>query len=631
MKWRTVILALAILVASQILFWIMVSVAERQARPVDLSSRDHVEFQILDEAGEPIRDGQRFKAEYQGTSGYRADAVEEGETDLFGVLFEVKDKRQQLAFFMAIRENLKEVKVNGITVQPDVPLQELRGPITSEPAYFLLPMGAIQVGTNILTISKEHDGMVSSLPEFTIGPAQALAGAYRWKNRYLVDIPLAGVAILAFTIALCLAVNWPREDSGRMRWLIVLLASSLLFTVSMTFNPVELPLVATGAVIIGFQLLIGLSLAKFVAYDTMARPLVHKLVAGVTALAAIVLGGLYGASLLNQDWFETLFPLAVWRSFWFVAAMCLPSILALCWTCAKDNGERLFERMIVIICLTTFAIDRLSSSFDFYSPFDRSLPISLYWSPIVGGLLGLGMILALARQAGEARRTVTQSNEILAAKLTEQDAELARQYQAQKQMLQRQVMLEERQRIVRDMHDGIGGQLLGLMMQVRGGGAEPKVIEEGLQSSIADLRLIVDSMDTADEGLAQTLRSFEHRVRPQVEAAGIAFTVEHGLGEDQPGPGPRPTLQILRIIQEAVTNAMRHSGAREIALRSRLGDDGQIHISVEDDGQGMPAEITGGRGLTSMGSRAEAVGGTLTFDSGARGTCVHLAFPVPQA
>jgi signal transduction histidine kinase len=417
-----------------------------------------------------------------------------------------------------------------------------------------------------------------------------------------------------------------------MRWLIGFLASSMLFTLTLTFNPVseQLPLSVSGGMVIAFQVVIALTMAKYVAFDVDASRNVHRAISWIVALATVILSGVYAASFWSDALFELAFPFAVWRSFTFNILMTVPCILALCWTIASGKRDRWLERMIVIVCLSTFAMDRLSSSFDIYSPFDPTLPISLYWSPIVGSLLGMGMIFSLARQASEARRTVVQSNEILAARLDEQNAELSRSYDAQKQMLQRQVMLEERQRIVRDMHDGIGGQLLGLMMQVRQGGVEKKQVEEGLQSSIADLRLIVDSMDSAEDGLAETLRSFEHRVRAQVEAAGMAFTVEHGLDEGKPGPGPRPTLQILRILQEAVTNAMRHSGASAIALSSRMGDDGLIHISISDNGKGMPPEIKGGRGLTSMRSRAEAVGGSLDIDSSDAGTILSLTLPTPD-
>ena len=109
----------------------------------------------------------------------------------------------------------------------------------------------------------------------------------------------------------------------------------------------------------------------------------------------------------------------------------------------------------------------------------------------------------------------------------------------------------------------------------------------------------------------------------------MTFSVEHGLDDDMPGPGPRPTLQILRILQEAVTNAMRHSGGSEIALRSRQQADGMVRIEISDNGAGMPAVIKGGRGLASMRSRAEAVGAMLDIESGEGGTGLSLTLPAP--
>jgi len=629
---RQGIVAALALAVSQLLFWGMVTVAERQSRPDDLASRPYIEFQVLDEADQPIENGRWFRAVYAGTSGYRVDAEAEGTTDLFSIPFIVEDAEEPLALFIAIRENLKEVKVNGVTVQADAPLSELQGPVTSEPAYFLLPRGALRPGVNVLTIAKDHEGMVSALPEFSIGPAQELAQAYRWKSRYLVDIPIAGIAILAFTIALCLAVNWPREDQPRMRWLMGFLGSNMLFTLTMTFNPLSegIPLAVSGGIIISFQILISLTMAKYVVFDIGAPRQVHRAILWITGAAALILGGIYTASLLSDSLFEIAFPLAIYRSFTFNILMTIPCILALCWAIGRGARDRWLERMIVIVCLSTFAMDRLSSSFDITSPFDPSLPISLYWSPIVAALLGSGMILSIAREASEARRTVVQSNAILAAELVQQNAKLEASYEAQKQLLQREVMLVERQRIVRDMHDGIGGQLLGLMMQVRGGGASPVEVEQGLQASIADLRLIVDSMDSAEEGLAETLRSFEHRVRSQIEAAGIAleFFAEVDEAIDL---GPRPTLQVLRILQEAVTNAMRHSGARRITVKSLAPAGGPIRIAISDDGTGLPEGYRRGRGLTSMETRARNLGGALTIESGPGGTCLTLDVPVSAA
>ena len=74
---------------------------------------------------------------------------------------------------------------------------------------------------------------------------------------------------------------------------------------------------------------------------------------------------------------------------------------------------------------------------------------------------------------------------------------------------------------------------------------------------------------------------------------------------------------------------MRHSGGTKISLISRVDDDGLIRISIRDDGKGLPAEIKGGRGLTSMRSRAEAVGGDLRIDGNESGTTLSLIIPGP--
>jgi len=135
-------------------------------------------------------------------------------------------------------------------------------------------------------------------------------------------------------------------------------------------------------------------------------------------------------------------------------------------------------------------------------------------------------------------------------------------------------------------------------------------------------------MDTSEEGLASSLRALEHRVRPQVEAAGIRFTVEHGLPEDLPGLGPRQTLQVLRIMQEGVTNALRHSGARNLAVASRLDGAGRLEVLIVDDGKGLPDVIAGGRGLASMHGRAAQLGGILAVSGSPAGTTLALTVPL---
>jgi two-component system, NarL family, sensor histidine kinase UhpB len=615
--------ALLMLLASQFLFWAVVGVTEHAARPVGMKMQPDVHYVLYDKAGEPISGSWELKADRDRHRGYFAVGSKTADHAIFSVLFTVEDSTKPLALFLQNRENIDEIRLNGVPIQPDKPLRRLQGDVSTETALYPLPGRYLQNGTNVFYIKTTELDPSISLSPFAVGPTDQFQSAYRLRSWLEVDIPVAGVAILLFTIALCLVVNWPHEDRIRMRWLIAFLGINAVSTLFFTLSPqagggLAIPV----SFLVLINLVLGMSAARYAILDTGSNHRWPFFAAG--AFAAVILLGAAILALFFPDYPVAPYRFAILASHFGAILLTAMAIGILIRRTAVTRGERWLERLVLIFCLTTFAFDRLSNFVDLYAPFNPDWPISLYWSPIVGPLLGIGMVLSLARQAGEARREVTQSNQILAARLTEQDAALSRSYDAQKQMLQRQVMLEERQRIVRDMHDGIGGQLLGLMMQVRSGGVDKVEVEQGLQSSIADLRLIVDSMDSAEDGLAETLRSFEHRVRAQVEAAGIALVFHHDIDEGI-DLGPRPTLQVLRILQEAVTNAMRHSGASQIEV-SGVARAGQgIAITIKDNGGGLPETVRRGRGLTSIETRAHNLGGTLSVNSSKRGAELCLS------
>jgi signal transduction histidine kinase len=88
--------------------------------------------------------------------------------------------------------------------------------------------------------------------------------------------------------------------------------------------------------------------------------------------------------------------------------------------------------------------------------------------------------------------------------------------------------------------------------------------------------------------------------------------------------------QMLRIIQEALTNARRHSGARRV-LVSLESSGGDLVVEISDDGQGFGPDMVFGVGLSSMRERAAAIGGELQVESNVgRGTRVRLRAPLPQ-
>lgn len=611
-------------------FWSAIYWGESAVRPDGLKSRASVEYWPVDAQGNVMPSAKPRTAPYFNDPMYRSTVEEGGSRVAFHIPFNVSKPQNDLAFFIGATPGLQEIRLNGQVIQPNIPLDTLRGAADGTALYYVLPPALVRPGANEIQVFVEPQSTILALAPFHIGPATEAARATSMVDLITNNIPIIAISFLIFATLLCYVTNWPSEDRGRIRSLMILMALWAARTYLITFQtPFEVPFLITSFLYYLLEASVIIAFARhLLAGELQGARLMNWMgwlwIALLTYLILITAAG-FAIGPAIRDWFKAV---AYFNSF-ILLVVAISGLGALAWGLASRRDGRWLERLALMFCLLALFVDAGDSAFDLNLPF-ADLPLTFYAAAPAGLLLGLGVVASIAREASEARRTVLQSNEILSAKLVEQNAELARSYDAQKQMLQRQVILEERQRIVRDMHDGIGGQLLGLMMQVRGGGVEPKQVEEGLQSSIADLRLIVDSMDTADEGLAETLRSFEHRVRAQVEATGMRLVVHHGLDEEEPGPGPRPTLQILRILQEAVTNAMRHSGGHEIRLDSRKDKDGVIHIRISDDGKGLPDAIKGGRGLTSMRSRAEAIGGRLTFDSSARGTVAALTFAVSQ-
>lgn len=188
----------------------------------------------------------------------------------------------------------------------------------------------------------------------------------------------------------------------------------------------------------------------------------------------------------------------------------------------------------------------------------------------------------------------------------------------------------ERERILRDLHDGVGSQLLGLIVRARAGKLETPTLARELEACFEDLRLIIGSLDPADPSLEETLAELRVRVHSQCESLGIV------LGwhcDDASGLrlSADATLQVLRAVQEMLSNALRHAKPHSIALRVTLQSSPQpmLRVCVEDDGIGFDPErsVTSGRGLPSLHARAQRLAGTLQVASSASGTQVQLLIP----
>ncbi len=189
---------------------------------------------------------------------------------------------------------------------------------------------------------------------------------------------------------------------------------------------------------------------------------------------------------------------------------------------------------------------------------------------------------------------------------------------------------EERVRLRRDLHDGLGPALaaigLGLRQLEKQNGSDGGVVREladEVQRAVSEVRRICDGLRPAalnELGLAGALTESIEPLR----RFGPRITLTVG---DLPTLAPAVEAAAFRIVMEAVTNAVRHADAQHVQVR--VGYDDGVTLRVADDGRGLAKDRVPGVGLRGMADRADEVGGRLTIRSGPpAGTAVHAWLPV---
>ena len=201
-------------------------------------------------------------------------------------------------------------------------------------------------------------------------------------------------------------------------------------------------------------------------------------------------------------------------------------------------------------------------------------------------------------------------------------------------------LVQERGRLARELHDAMSQSLFSLQLSAdtalrlldddpAGAALQLATVRDLAARLSGELRSAVDGLRPADlalDGLAATLRN-------QLGLAGRAHDIPVEVDvADLPELDPDVEHQVLRIAQEAVSNALRHARASRVTVTAGTGPDGGLQLTVADDGRGFDPEARALRarrlGLTSMHERAASLGGSLAVRSApGRGTTVELGLP----
>lgn len=188
--------------------------------------------------------------------------------------------------------------------------------------------------------------------------------------------------------------------------------------------------------------------------------------------------------------------------------------------------------------------------------------------------------------------------------------------------------LEEREILLSDMHDGFGSQLASLRFMLAEDKLDRKELNDALNDCAADLYLVIDTLSSTDNTLADAMADFRYRSERRLAEAPAKIHWALTL-DDIPKQPQRQILQIMRIVQEALTNALKHAGARNIWIEAGYAPARRsLTISVADDGAGMPQNARRGRGLINMARRARDLDAELAWNARAPGTEARLTMTI---
>lgn len=537
----------------------------------------------------------------------------------FVIDFEIDEIPRQPALYVATARNILGVKLNGELLYSNATNRSPSPRGGYEPAIYLLPRSVLKVGQNQIIIG--NSGLYrKKMPRYLIAPGEQLMPAYEWGNALSIHLVGAATALLVLTIILYLAINWPQEERLKSRSLVLLMAAWAAYNLYSAYLPfhIENP----WREIIGYALFYSL----FLSFAQLALVWTEHLknpVKWFAPLWAIIAVGLLITGIVVPDG-EALTPIAwpVELTMKLLGAPVLIAILAFSHT--DDESEKFWSTTALMVCLFAIFFEGLDETITRQVLF-TDIPILHPIVPRYGLVMALGLVAAMAAEATRSKSITLEHNKILRNRLSKRESELKVMYDRQELLARETARKEERSRIMMDMHDGLGAQLVSLKVMIGDENPTDQALLKEVEECIRELRFVVDSVNTVGGSWNVVFSALQERIQRQFDNAGISlsWTISEAVGELV--PSSENALHVSRFIAEACANIVRHSKA-DTAQVTFKETHNKLCLRISDNGIGLSDRNSGGRGLVFMKSRASRLGADLSFNSPKTGTEISLTF-----
>ncbi|MCR5885153.1 ATP-binding protein [Rhizobacter sp. J219] len=231
---------------------------------------------------------------------------------------------------------------------------------------------------------------------------------------------------------------------------------------------------------------------------------------------------------------------------------------------------------------------------------------------------------------GLALRSAEAARNSLERRIAEATAEMERNYVQMAELRVEQVTEKERKRIAGDLHDDLGAKLLTIVHT-----SESERISSLAREALEEMRLSVRGLTGKPLPVADALADWRAETVSRLGQAGIEVDWRSPTEDVTQLLSARAFVQTTRILREAVSNVIKHSGASHCKVRCTLGQQDFVLV-VQDNGKGIPMELDGkldrGHGMASMKHRAKQMQGQCLVESGpGYGTVIRLTLPLGTA
>lgn len=472
-----------------------------------------------------------------------------------------------------------------------------------------LRMTAACAGGAYLVVANRPVSDAKSLAHLYVGDADQLYDAYVWRRLLKHDLARISTGVGALILGLTLVIYRRLEFGDALPWFTGLMAASMAYNLHIVLLIDSLGDWARWTLGYPLSLIFMAAATAFVGAWTGDRQVRLRVIAGIGGLAAVVSfiwlvitggEGVGAAITLLQSLQAVATAYTLWRLVQFAQ---------------RVEPSRYWEIALFAATIAIFTIDLWLNRMGLRTYLPTSFPIFVF------------VIIAAAGAArmAEAFEAMNRLNTVLDRKLASKEAALNAEYVRRREEARMVAQAEERQRIMADMHDGVGARLLGLAADAEDGSRPARDLVPDIHGAVDELRMIVNALDAVGDDLIAALAGFRQTVEPKMNAAGFSLDWRVDRTVEAPELETGATLQLYRILQEACANAMRHSGGDVIRISLARGEAG-VFLSVSDNGRGGDPGA-GGFGLKTMAERALRIGAALDVEaSDLGGVEVRLRF-----